>query len=48
MAKINSCPKGGSKKIKMHIPQNPSTWKCENCGYQGSVMTKDWQLGKTD
>ena len=46
MAKVNSCPQCGSKKIKLHVPQNTSTWKCENCGYQGSVVIEDSNLEK--
>jgi len=45
MTKVNSCPQCGSKKIKWHVPQT-STWKCENCGYQGSVVIEDGNLEK--
>jgi ribosomal protein L37AE/L43A len=45
MAKVNSCPQCGSKKIKLHVPQT-SIWKCEKCGYQGSVVIEDGNLEK--
>jgi ribosomal protein L37AE/L43A len=45
MSKTNSCPECGSKNIKWHNPQL-SLWKCENCGYQGSVIIEDVNLEK--
>jgi hypothetical protein len=46
MSKVNSCPQCGSKKIKLKVPQNPSTWKSENCVYQGLVIIEDGNLEK--
>jgi ribosomal protein L37AE/L43A len=40
------CPKCGSKKMKMHVPQT-SIWKCGKCGYQGPVFLEDGNFGKT-
>jgi hypothetical protein len=45
MSKVKSCPQCGSKKYKLHIPQT-SAWKCEMCGYQGSVVIEDGNLEK--
>lgn len=45
MTKINSCPRCGSKKYKLQIPQT-SQWKCESCGYQGPVVIEDGNLEK--
>ncbi|BDZ69338.1 hypothetical protein [Methanobacterium ferruginis] len=45
MTKTRSCPRCGSKKYKIHIPQT-GIWKCENCGYQGSVVIEDGNLEK--
>ena len=45
MAKTTSCPKCGSKKMKIHNPQI-SVWKCSKCGYQGSVAIEDGNIEK--
>lgn len=45
MSKTMTCPQCGSRKYKLHIPQT-SLWKCENCGYQGSVVIEDGNLEK--
>jgi ribosomal protein L37AE/L43A len=45
VAKKIFCPKCGSKKMKLHVPQT-SIWKCEKCGYQGPVFIEDGNLEK--
>mgnify|MGYP000942045038 CR=1 FL=1 len=45
MSKTISCPKCGSKKMKLHVPQT-SIWKCGKCGYQGPVFIEDGNLEK--
>ena len=45
MAKKNFCPKCGSKKIKLKIPQT-GIWECRNCGYRGSVVVEDGNVDK--
>jgi ribosomal protein L37AE/L43A len=45
MSKINSCPRCGSKKMKILIPQT-GIWKCQKCGYQGSVVIEDGNIEK--
>jgi len=45
MTKANVCPQCGSRKFKLSIPQT-SLWKCEKCGYQGSVVIEDGDLEK--
>ncbi|MDG3547718.1 hypothetical protein [Methanobacterium formicicum] len=43
MVKSNVCPQCGSRKYKLRIPET-SLWKCENCGYTGSVVIEDGNL----
>jgi ribosomal protein L37AE/L43A len=38
-------PACNSKKYKLFIPDS-GTWKCENCGYQGSIVIEDGNLEK--
>lgn len=45
MSKKVRCPKCGSKKMTLHIPQT-SIWKCANCGYTGAVFIEDGNLEK--
>jgi ribosomal protein L37AE/L43A len=45
MTKTNSCPQCGSKKMKILIPQT-GIWKCQKCGYEGSVVIEDGNLEK--
>jgi len=45
MTKTSSCPRCGSKKMKIHNPQAP-VWECSNCGYQGAVVVEDCNLEK--
>ncbi len=45
MTKTSSCPKCGSKKMKIHNPQAP-VWECSKCGYSGSVVVEDGNLEK--
>ena len=47
MAKINSYPNCGSKRIKYeYIYEGSGTWKCQKCGYQGSIVIEDGNLEK--
>jgi ribosomal protein L37AE/L43A len=45
MVKANVCPQCGSRKYKLHIPET-SLWKCEKCGYQGTIVIEDGNLEK--
>lgn len=45
MATTRTCPECNSKKYKLFIPDS-GTWKCENCGYQGSIVVEDGNLEK--
>lgn len=45
MSKKVYCPKCGSKKMKLHVPQT-SIWKCPKCGYQGPVFIEDGNMEK--
>lgn len=45
MTKTSSCPRCGSKKMKIHNPYL-SIWKCEKCGYQGPVAVEDGNIEK--
>ena len=45
MTKTSSCPKCGSKKMKIHNP-SLSIWECSKCGYQGPVAVKDGNIEK--
>ncbi len=45
MVKANVCPQCGSRKFKLRIPET-SLWKCEKCGYQGTIVIEDGNLGK--
>jgi len=45
MAITRTCPECNSKKYKLFIPDS-GTWKCENCGYQGSIVVEDGNLEK--
>ena len=45
MGKITSCPKCGSKKIKILVPQT-GVWTCLKCGYQGGILIKDSNMEK--
>ena len=45
MAKANVCPQCGSRKFKLRIPET-SLWKCEKCGYQGTIVIEDGNLEK--
>ena len=45
MVKITSCPKCGSKKIKVLVPQT-GIWTCLKCGYQGGVLIEDSNMEK--
>ncbi|MFY9639035.1 MAG: hypothetical protein WAK14_09570 [Methanobacterium sp.] len=45
MGKKTSCPRCGSKKIKILVPQT-GIWTCQKCGYQGGVVIEDGNLEK--
>lgn len=45
MPKANVCPQCGSRKYKLRIPET-SLWKCEKCGYQGTIVIEDGNLEK--
>jgi len=45
MTKTSSCPKCGSKKMKMHNPQL-NIWECAKCGYRGPVAVEDGNIEK--
>lgn len=45
MGKTPSCPRCGSKMMKIHIPQAP-VWECSKCGYSGSVVIEDGNIEK--
>ncbi len=45
MTKTRTCPACNSKTYKLLIPDS-GTWKCENCGYQGSIVIEDGNLEK--
>lgn len=45
MGKTPSCPKCGSKMMKIHNPQAP-VWECRKCGYTGSVVIEDGNIEK--
>lgn len=39
MSKTKSCPECGSSKIKWDNPE-AGTWKCQKCGYAGSMVVE--------
>ena len=43
MGKIKLCPKCGSKRIKILVPQT-GIWICMKCGYQGGVLIEDSKM----
>ncbi len=45
MVKSRSCPECGSNKIKWDNPET-GTWKCQNCGYQGSMVIENSNSNK--
>lgn len=45
MSKKIYCPKCGSDKMKLHIPQT-SIWRCGKCRYMGPVFIEDGDLEK--
>ncbi len=45
MGKKTSCPKCGSKKIKILVPQT-GIWTCQKCGYQGGIIIEDGNMEK--
>ncbi len=47
MTKKTFCPRCGSKKIKYEqIYEGSGTWKCQHCGYEGSVVLEDGNIEK--
>jgi len=47
MAKKSFCPRCGSKRIKYEqIYEGSGTWKCYNCGYEGSIVVEDGNIEK--
>ena len=45
MTKTRSCPRCGSKKMKIHNPQ-ALVWECSKCGYTGHITIEDDNLEK--
>ena len=45
MVKTHSCPKCGSNKIKILVPQT-GIWTCLKCGYQGGILIEDSNMEK--
>ena len=45
MGKKTSCPRCGSKKIKILVPQT-GIWTCQKCGYQGCIVIEDGNMEK--
>lgn len=41
----SSCPRCGSKMMKIHNPYAPQ-WECRKCGYTGSVVIEDGNIEK--
>ncbi|UTB31923.1 MAG: hypothetical protein NKF70_10490 [Methanobacterium sp. ERen5] len=41
----SSCPRCGSKMMKIHNPNAP-LWECSKCGYTGSVVIRDGNIEK--
>ncbi len=45
MTRRTFCPHCGSHKIKNEEP-NEGIWRCQHCGYQGSIVIEDGNLEK--
>ena len=45
MGKKTSCPRCGSEKIKILVPQT-GIWTCQKCGYQGGIVIEDGNMEK--
>lgn len=41
----SSCPRCGSKMMKIHNPNTP-LWECSKCGYTGPVVIRDGNIEK--
>ncbi|MGB9938178.1 MAG: hypothetical protein ACPK7O_10725 [Methanobacterium sp.] len=47
MTKKSFCPRCKSNKVKYEqIYEGDGTWKCRNCGYEGSIILKDRNIEK--